>query len=85
MALTILISSVFILNTKGPLNEQQFVNLKMMCNLRNLIEDQGCVVIKPSLLWLMRDFSTALEDNYGNPFSTDEYLERSLSSPPVIF
>ena len=82
MALTLLISSVFLLNSKGPLSENQFANLGLVCDLGKFIQDQGVIMNKPSLLWLLRDFSLQLEDTYGNPFTADEYLERALSSTP---
>jgi len=82
MALSILMSSVFILNCKGALNEQQFRDLNLLTDLKNVVEDQGTVLNKPSLVWLMRDFALSLEDTYGNPLTSDEYLERGLSSAP---
>ncbi|CAD7937709.1 unnamed protein product [Amoebophrya sp. A25] len=82
LALSILMSSLFILNSKGPLNEQTFQALNLVCELQKSIEDQGVIMNKPSLFWLLRDHSLSIEDTYGNPFSADEYLERALSSSP---
>lgn len=32
----------------------------------------------PSFLWVLRDFSLKLEDEYGNKISAKEYLENAL-------
>ncbi|CAD7960478.1 unnamed protein product [Amoebophrya sp. A120] len=84
LALSILISSLFVLNVKGPLEEDQFNSTigSKVTELKNLIEGLdsnigGSVMLnKPSLLFLLRDYGLA------NNTSSDEYLEKFLSNVP---
>jgi len=78
MALCILLSSVFLLNTKGVLSEGLFNSLSLVCNLAEHVEESGQEASKPALVWLLRDFVLDLRDESGQDISSDEYLEKSL-------
>lgn len=83
MALCIMISSVFMLNTKGVLNEGLFNALALVCHLAEHVEERGSETSKPILLWLLRDFVLDLRDESGKPLSPDEYLENALRAQPL--
>lgn len=85
MTLCVLISSVFILNTKGVLNESLFNSLSLVCHLAKHLDEQGGgqEVNKPVLLWLLRDFVLQLETQDGKDMSPDEYLEQQLHAMPL--
>lgn len=84
LSLCLLISSVFVLNTKGVLNEGLFNALSLVCGLAEHIEDQsGGDAGKPALVWLLRDFLLELRDDENGPLSPDEYLERALRTKPL--
>jgi hypothetical protein len=83
MSLCLLISSVFLLNTKGVLNEGLFNALSLVCNIAMHMEEEGQEANKPALLWLLRDFVLELRDETGHPISPDEYLDQSLHARPL--
>lgn len=83
MSLCMLLSSVFLLNTKGVLNEGLLNALSLVCHLAEHMEENGQEASKPALLWLLRDFVLQLEDDSGRPLSPDEYLERQLRQRPL--
>jgi len=83
MALCVMISSVFMLNTKGVLNEGLFNALALVCHLAEHVEERGQEASKPILMWLLRDFVLELRDEAGRDLSPDEYLERSLHAQPL--
>mmetsp|Transcript_52521 Transcript_52521/g.94204 ORF Transcript_52521/g.94204 Transcript_52521/m.94204 type:complete len:819 (+) Transcript_52521:72-2528(+) len=78
MALCMLLSSVFLLNTKGILSESLFNALSLVCHMAEHIEGGGQETSKPALLWLLRDFLLELTDEEGHALTADEYLETSL-------
>eukprot|EP00438_Fugacium_kawagutii_P003489 Skav218370 [mRNA] locus=scaffold2066:201450:203850:+ [translate_table: standard] len=84
MSLCMLLSSVFLLNTKasaGVLSEGLFNALSLVCSLATHVE-QGQDASKPALLWLLRDFLLELVDEDGRRLTPDEYLESSLRKTP---
>lgn len=83
MALCFLLSSVFLLNTKGVLSEGLFNTLSLISNLAQHFQQVGQEVTKPALLWLLRDFCLDLHDTSGNPITSDEYLEQALRQQPL--
>jgi len=84
MSLCILLSSVFLLNTKGVLNEGLFNSLSFVCNLTEHIEEKGQQTSRPALLWCLRDFVLQLEDESGEAITADQYLEQSLHARPTV-
>ena len=85
--IAILISSLFVYNSFGAIDENQINNLSFVLNLSKTIkiksasiEDNEEELAKyfPTLLWLLRDFSLKLEDEYGNVITEKQYLENAL-------
>lgn len=97
-SLGILLSSVFVLNTQGSINENALEQLELVVQFSRLIhikeeeakrpeqaqeEEHGNSLEHmkgyfPEFWWVLRDFSLALEDEDGNPISSNEYLEDAL-------
>ncbi|CAE8601618.1 unnamed protein product, partial [Polarella glacialis] len=82
MSLCMILSSVFLLNTKGVLNESLFNALSLVCHMSEHIEERGQEASKPALMWVLRDFLLELQDEVGGTLTPDEYLERSLHMRP---
>ena len=88
--IAILISSLFIYNSFGPIDEPAIETLSFIINLGKTIKlnknskdnDSEMELIEyfPSLLWLLRDFSLKLEDKNGNEITSKEYLEIALEN-----
>ena len=85
--IAVLISSLFIYNSFGAIDENQVSNLSFVLNLSKTIkiksvsiEDNEEELAKyfPTLLWLLRDFSLKLEDKNGNVITEKQYLENAL-------
>ena len=87
--IAILISSLFIFNSFGTIDENAISSLSFVLNLSKTIkiksnfkEDDKNELAKffPSFLWLLRDFSLKLEDINGNQISEKQYLEYALEN-----
>ena len=85
--IAILISSLFIFNSFGAIDENAINSLSFVLNLsKNLKiksvnkEDKEDELAEyfPTLLWLLRDFSLKLEDKDGNTITEKQYLENAL-------
>ncbi|XP_022352269.1 guanylate-binding protein 1-like [Enhydra lutris kenyoni] len=88
-ALAILLSSTFVYNSMGTINQQAMDQLHYVTELSdriraksspnaNGIEDSADFMsFFPDFVWTLRDFSLDLEVN-GLPITADEYLENSL-------
>ena len=85
--IAILISSLFIYNSFGTIDENALNNLSLILNLSKNIklrnssfknEEEEMGKYFPSLLWLLRDFALKLEDNEGNVITAKQYLENAL-------
>jgi len=70
-----LLSSYFIYNSVGSIDEKAVQNLSLIINLSKLLQKGNEKEMKdiincfPSFLWLVRDFALKLEDNTGKPIS----------------
>ncbi|XP_066124673.1 guanylate-binding protein 1-like [Saccopteryx bilineata] len=92
-ALAILLSSTFVYNSMGTINQQAMDQLHYVTELTDLIratsspvgnevEDSAeFVSFFPDFVWILRDFSLNLEAD-GQPISADEYLQNSLKLRP---
>jgi len=86
-SLAILLSSYFIYNSMGVIDEGALDKLSLVTNLTKMIQvsnDNNKQASKladyfPSFLWLLRDFMLQLEDEQGNPISSKQYLENALA------
>jgi hypothetical protein len=73
--MSMLLSSYFIYNSVGSIDEKAVQSLSLIINLSKLLqkggsrEMQDIVNCFPSFLWLVRDFALRLEDNKGKPIS----------------
>ena len=85
--IAILISSLFIFNSVGTLDENEINNLSFVLNLSKTIKiksvsiednEEDLAKYFPTLLWLLRDFSLKLEDKNGNVITEKQYLENAL-------
>ncbi|XP_010329421.3 guanylate-binding protein 2 [Saimiri boliviensis] len=88
-ALAILLSSTFVYNSMGTINQQAMDQLHYVTELtdrikansspdNNYVEDSADFVsFFPAFVWTLRDFSLVLEID-GEPITPDDYLELSL-------
>lgn len=85
MSLLVLLSSVFLLNTKGVFNEGLFNALSLVCSFAKHLQASEAELQQspPSLVWLLRDFVLDLQDDAGNAITADQYLEKSLQVNPM--
>jgi hypothetical protein len=66
--LAVLLSTTFIYNSVGNIDENALQNLSLVLNLVANI-DQENQSAKPSFIWVVRDFSLQLVDDKGNTIS----------------
>ena len=86
--MALLVSSLFIYNSMGTIDESALQNLSLIVNLsKNLqiknkvIEDSDPDEVAkyfPSFMWVIRDFALKLLDPSGNALNSKEYLESAL-------
>ena len=87
--IAILISSLFIFNSFGAIDETAINSLSFILNLSKTIKiksinrednEEELAEYFPTLLWLLRDFSLKLEDKDGNVITEKQYLENALEN-----
>eukprot|EP00026_Physarum_polycephalum_P000491 Phypoly_transcript_00492.p1 GENE.Phypoly_transcript_00492~~Phypoly_transcript_00492.p1 ORF type:complete len:1513 (+),score=402.57 Phypoly_transcript_00492:101-4639(+) len=80
-ALSILLSSYFVYNSFGVIDENALDKLSFITQLSHHIQAKSGdrSEIFPSFLWLLRDFTLELVDFNGKPISSRQYLENALS------
>ena len=87
--IAILISSLFIYNSFGAIDETAINTLSFVLNLSKLIKikslshedkEEELAEYFPSFLWLLRDFSLKLENIEGKEITEKEYLESALEN-----
>ena len=87
--ISILISSLFIFNSFGTIDENAINSLSFVLNLSKTIklknsfkEDNKNELAQyfPSFLWLLRDFSLKLVDKTGKNITEKQYLEHALEN-----
>ena len=87
--IALLISSLFIYNSIGTIDEAALSNLSFILNLSkslklknadnvNINKDKELAKYFPILFWVLRDFTLKLEDSEGNIINSNQYLENSL-------
>ncbi len=85
--LSLLLSSLFIYNTVGSIDEAALNSLSLVVNIAKKIiqEEEGKDATEefaknfPRFMWILRDFSLQLKDAQGNSMSARQYLESALS------
>ncbi|OMJ73597.1 hypothetical protein SteCoe_27672 [Stentor coeruleus] len=88
-SLAILMSSMFIYNSVGAIDEEALQNLSLVVNLtkhihikskqKEDIDSEDYAPYFPSFLWVVRDFALKLVDTDGDPLTPKEYLEKALN------
>lgn len=86
--LALLLSSVFLYNSVGAIDETAMQTLSLMTRVTNNVRVQNDVESSaaelsehmPTFYWVLRDFALKLTDRKGNPITTDEYLEEALQA-----
>ena len=85
--LAILLSSYFVYNSVGSIDENALQNLNFVINLSKFIhlkngeketDPEELANLFPSFLWVLRDFSLQLIDDDGETIIPKEYLEKIL-------
>ena len=92
--LAILLSSYFIYNSVGGIDESALQNLNFVIKLSNYIklknndnnesDPEELANLFPSFLWVLRDFSLQLIDDDGENITPKEYLEKVLEGTKNI-
>jgi hypothetical protein len=84
---SLLLSSFFIYNSVGSIDENALQNLSLIVNLAKEIQvksrgtdsdPEEIAQYFPAFLWVVRDFALRLIDTAGNPMNAKEYLESAL-------
>lgn len=86
--LGLLLSSMFLYNSMGALDESSMQTLALMTKVSQCVrasaeedshDDVGALAeYMPHFLWVLRDFTLRLTDREGNPIEPQEYLEEAL-------
>lgn len=95
-ALVLLLSSMFLYNSVGTIDENAISSLSLVINLTRHIkvkqktykdaesedeeDPEELAKFFPSFLWVLRDFSLELENMMGEAISPQQYLENSLAA-----
>ena len=91
--LAILLSSYFLYNSIGGIDESALQNLNFVINLSKFIrlksgdtetDPEELSNLFPSFLWVLRDFSLQLIDDNGENITPKEYLEKVLEGTKNI-
>ena len=85
---SLLLSSFFIYNSVGSIDENALNNISLIVNLAKEIQfkssgDNSSVDPSqyfPSFLWVVRDFALQMVDNMGNLMNSKDYLEKALEN-----
>ena len=83
-SLAILLSTCFVYNSVGSIDENAIQSLNMVLNLTDHISkisrgDSASQSELPNFVWVVRDFSLQLIDEKGNNITAKEYLENALA------
>lgn len=82
--MAMLLSSYFVYNSVGSIDEKAVQNLSLITNLSKMLQKGGdremqeIINCFPTFLWLVRDFALRLEDEHGSTITPREYLENAL-------
>lgn len=86
-SLALLLSSFFLYNSMGSIDENALSSLSFVANISELIksksaasagEDQDLVRHMPKFMWVVRDFSLQLVNDDGVQITSGQYLEKAL-------
>ena len=77
---SLLLSSYFIYNSVGSIDENALTTLNLIINLAKEIQTKSNskngedIASFPAFLWVVRDFTLMLQDKNGNKINPKEYL-----------
>jgi hypothetical protein len=84
-----LLSSYFVYNSVGSIDENALQNLSLVVNLAKEVKmkasdnetssEEEVAQNFPSFLWIVRDFSLRMVDSNDNPLTSKQYLESALA------
>lgn len=74
--LGILLSSIFLYNSVGHIDETAVQTLSFMSKVSEFVDSDA---IPPKFYWILRDFSLQMVDKDGKTLNNKEYLEYSLT------
>lgn len=77
--LAVLLSTTFIYNSVGSIDQNALQTLSLVLNLVSNI-DQDSSSDRPTFIWVVRDFSLQLVNGEGQTLTPKEYLEMALNS-----
>lgn len=81
---SLLLSSYFIYNSVGSIDQNALNTLNLIINLAKDIQSKSNGKSEddasnfPSFLWVVRDFTLMLQDKNGNKINSKEYLQNAL-------
>jgi hypothetical protein len=85
----LLLSSYFVYNSVGSIDETALQNLSLVVNLakevrmkssdNDMPSEEEIAENFPSFLWIVRDFSLRMVDSNDNPMTSKQYLESALA------
>lgn len=90
-SLAILLSSLFIYNSVGSIDENALNDLSLVVNVTKNIhvksssnnadepDEEDYAKYFPSFIWVVRDFTLQLVDSHNDPITSKEYLEKALA------
>ena len=78
-SITLLLSSSFLYNTVGAIDENALDSLGLVLRLCEHLKNENFNDF-PDFNWVLRDFSLALRDKNGESLTSKEYLEACLSN-----
>ncbi len=86
-SLLLLLSSIFIFNQNGAIDEDSIEMISYIAQLTNHIQMtvnndnvdyEDYRAIMPRLIWILRDFQLELKDRLHNDITSNEYLENAI-------
>ena len=91
-ALAMLMSSYFIYNSVGAIDENSINDLSLTTQLSKNIavaadesSEHTLSYYTPKFLWALRDFTLELQDARGQHINANQYLENALTDQVIIF
>jgi hypothetical protein len=86
-SLALLLSSYFLYNSVGSIDENALSSLSLVVNITKHIHLKSTDIDEsselsdylPSFMWVVRDFALQLCNEHGTDITSKEYLERALT------
>lgn len=80
--ISILLSSLYIYNSMGVIDEHSIEQLSFLIEIQKLLfkNEENFTVSPPNFLWILRDFFVELKTEDEKRFNFNQYIEEALSS-----